>query len=61
MAGVTCGHCVTAVQGEIGKPPGVTGAEVDMETGTVRIAANPPPDPAAPSAAVDKVGYDLAG
>ena len=61
VAGMTCGHCVTAVQGEISKLPGVTGVEVDLGTGTVRITADPPPDPAALSAAVDEAGYELAG
>ncbi len=61
VAGMTCGHCVNAVQGEIGKLPGVTGVEVDLETGAVRITADPPPDRAALSAAVDEAGYELTG
>jgi len=61
VVGMTCGHCVTAVQGEIGKLSGVTGVEVDLETGTVRIAADPPPGRAALSAAVDEAGYELVG
>jgi copper chaperone len=61
VAGMTCGHCVAAVRGEIGKLPGVTGVEVSLETGTVRVAADPPPDRAALSAAVDEAGYELIG
>ncbi|HYB87302.1 MAG TPA: cation transporter [Streptosporangiaceae bacterium] len=61
VAGMTCGHCVSAVQGEIGKLPGVTGVEVNLETGTVRITADEPPDRAALSAAVDEAGYELVG
>lgn len=59
VAGMTCEHCMTAVRGEISKLAGVTGVEVDLETGAVRIAADPPPDRAALSAAVDEAGYEL--
>lgn len=61
VAGMTCGHCVTAVQGAIGSLAGVTDVEVDLATGTVRITAEPPPDRAALSAAVDEAGYELVG
>ncbi len=61
VAGMTCGHCVAAVRDEIGKLPGVTSVEVDLETGAVRIAADPPPDRASLSAAVDEAGYQLTG
>lgn len=60
VAGMTCGHCVVAVRDEISKLPGVASVEVNLETGTVRIAADPPPDRAALSAAVDEAGYELA-
>jgi copper chaperone len=61
VAGMTCGHCVTAVQGEISKLPGVTGVEVDLATGQVRVTADPAPDRAALGAAVDEAGYELTG
>ena len=61
VAGMTCGHCVTAVQSEIGKLAGVTGVQVDLPSGKVRITADPLPDRAALSAAVDEAGYELAG
>ncbi len=61
VAGMTCEHCVAAVRDEISKLPGVASVEVDLETGTVRIAADPPPGRAALSAAVDEAGYELAG
>ena len=59
VKGMTCGHCVSAVQEEIGGLPGVTGVEVDLDTGTVRVIANPPPDAAALRAAVDAAGYEM--
>jgi copper chaperone CopZ len=61
VVGMTCGHCVNAVRTEVGRLPGVTEVDVDLETGAVRIAADPPPDPAALSAAVDAAGYQTAG
>jgi copper chaperone CopZ len=61
VAGMTCGHCVTAVEGEISKLPGVTGVRVDLSSGQVRITAHPLPDRAALSAAVDEAGYELTG
>jgi len=61
VAGMTCGHCVHAVQGEISKLAGVTGVQVDLDTGTVRVTAEPMPDRATLSAAVDEAGYELAG
>jgi copper chaperone len=60
VKGMTCGHCVSAVQKEIGGLPGVTGVEVELETGAVRITADPPPDTAALRAAVDAAGYEIA-
>lgn len=61
VTGMTCGHCVAAVQKEIGSLPGVTGVEVELGTGTVRVTADPPPDAAALRAAVDAAGYEMAG
>jgi copper chaperone len=61
VAGMTCGHCVSAVQGEIGKLAGVTSVQVDLSTGAVRITADPMPDQAALSTAVDEAGYELTG
>jgi copper chaperone len=61
VKGMTCGHCVSAVQQEIGALPGVTEVEVELDTGTVRVTADPPPDAAALRAAVDAAGYEMAG
>jgi copper chaperone len=57
--GMTCGHCVSAVQKEIGSLPGVTAVEVELDTGTVRITADPAPGAAALRAAVDAAGYEV--
>jgi copper chaperone len=60
VTGMTCGHCVNAVQAEISRLPGVSGVDVDLETGTVQITAEPPPDAAALRAAVAEAGYEIA-
>ncbi len=61
VKGMTCEHCVSAVRQEIGSLPGVSVVEVELDTGTVRVTADPPPDMAALRAAVDEAGYELAG
>lgn len=60
VTGMTCGHCVSAVQAEISRIPGVTGAEVDLATGQVTVSATGELDRAAVSAAVEEAGYQLA-
>jgi copper chaperone len=60
VKGMTCGHCVSAVEKEISSLPGVTGVDVDLGTGTVRISADPLPSEAALRAAVDTAGYEIA-
>ena len=61
VAGMTCSHCVAAVQSEIGKLPGVSGVNVDLETGSVTVTAEPLPEADALRAAVTEAGYELAG
>ncbi len=61
VTGMSCEHCATAVRAEIGKLPGVTGVDVDVAAGTVRITGSPLPGDAALRAAVEEAGYELAG
>jgi len=61
VKGMTCEHCVSAVQKEIGSLPGVTGVEVELDSGTVRVTADPPPGLPELRDAVDAAGYELAG
>jgi copper chaperone len=61
VRGMTCGHCVAAVRKEIGSLPGVTEVEVELDTGTVRVSADPLPDATALRDAVDTAGYELVG
>jgi copper chaperone len=60
VAGMTCGHCVQAVSTEVGAIPGVTGVDVDLETGSVTVASDQPVDAAQVRAAVEEAGYELA-
>jgi copper chaperone len=62
VAGMTCGHCVSAVTEEIGKLDGVTGMEVDLVAGgtsRVTVASTATPSDEAVATAVDEAGYDL--
>lgn len=59
VEGMTCGHCVAAVQQEVGEIPGVTGVDVDLATGVVAIASEGELDPTAVAAAVDEAGYEV--
>ena len=61
VSGMTCEHCVRAVQAEIGKIAGVSQVEVDLASGKVTIAAQPIPGQAALRVAVHAAGYELAG
>jgi copper chaperone len=60
VSGMTCSHCVNAVQGEIGKLAGVTDVDVDLATGAVTVTAEPMPGADALSGAVDEAGYQVA-
>jgi copper chaperone len=60
VTGMTCGHCVSAVTEEVGQVPGVTGVEVDLESGMLTVTSDAPVADAAVAAAVDEAGYALA-
>ena len=60
VTGMTCGHCVAAVTDEVSKLAGVTGVEVDLETGSVTVGSDGPLDPEAFAAAIDEAGYEVA-
>jgi copper chaperone CopZ len=61
ITGMTCGHCVSAVTGELSGLPGVSAVEVDLSTGSALVTS----DAALPlddvRSAVDEAGYVLAG
>ena len=57
--GMTCGHCVNAVQTEVGKLEGVTDVSVDLSSGQVTIVADAEPDAGAVREAVEEAGYEV--
>ncbi len=57
--GMTCGHCVSAVQSEVGKIEGVTEVSVDLPSGQVTIVGEQAPDREALRAAVEEAGYEV--
>jgi copper ion binding protein len=59
VEGMTCGHCVSAVQTEVGKVEGVTDVSVDLESGEVTIVADTAPSAAALQEAVEEAGFEL--
>jgi copper ion binding protein len=59
VSGMTCGHCVSSVSAEVGEISGVTSVDVDLPTGTVKVASEAPLDRAAVRAAVEEAGYEL--
>lgn len=59
VPGISCGHCKTAIESEVGKVPGVGRVEVDVEAKTVLVDGTADDDTV--RAAVDEAGYDVAG
>ncbi len=59
VTGMTCGHCVQAVTGEVSALAGVDTVEVDLATGSVTVTSQQPLDVEAVRAAVDEAGYAL--
>ncbi len=60
VVGMSCAHCVGAVSGELSKLPGVSGVEIELETGLVTVSGDVALDPDAVAAAIDEAGYELA-
>jgi copper chaperone len=58
VTGMTCGHCVSAVGGEVGKIPGVESVHVDLASGMVTVTGDGFADEAVRDA-VDEAGYAL--
>ena len=57
VPGMTCGHCVGAVRGEIERLAGVERVDVDLDTKAV-VVTGTAVDQAAVRAAVDEAGYE---
>ncbi|MGH3734129.1 MAG: heavy-metal-associated domain-containing protein [Micromonosporaceae bacterium] len=61
VKGMTCGHCVGAVTGEISGLTGVTDVSVDLSSGTVTVSSEQPLAESEVREAVDEAGYELVG
>jgi len=59
VVGMTCDHCVRSVSLEIGRIPGVSGVDVQLDTGTVTVTGVESADADAVSAAVAEAGYEV--
>lgn len=58
VKGMSCGHCQASVTEEVGQVPGVTGIDVDLETGLLTVNGSNFSDDAI-RAAVDEAGYEV--
>ena len=53
---VTCGHCKSAIEGELAKVDGVTRADVDVDAKLLTVEGDASDD--AVTGAVDEAGYE---
>ncbi|MGP1908725.1 copper chaperone CopZ [Metabacillus sp. JX24] len=60
VQGMSCNHCVKAVEGGVGELNGVTSVKVDLNEGTVAVEYNPEKvNLAAIKEAIDDQGYEV--
>jgi copper chaperone CopZ len=57
VAGITCGHCLDAVQASVRHVPGIRSVAVDHAARTVTVVADQPVDRADVDAAVTRTGH----
>jgi copper chaperone CopZ len=55
--GMSCAHCVSTITSAVSPLPGVTGVDVALAAGTVRIDGTP--EEGAVVAAIEDAGYDV--
>ncbi|MFC5949234.1 heavy-metal-associated domain-containing protein [Pseudonocardia lutea] len=60
VVGMTCGHCTSSVQEEVGEVAGVRSVEVDLASGAVTVTADREIGRDEIEAAVVEAGYSLA-
>lgn len=60
VVGMTCNHCASAIEREVGAIDGVTGVTVDVPTGDVVVASTRPLADDDMTAAIDEAGFELA-
>lgn len=57
--GMSCGHCVNSVTEEVTGVNGITGVQVDLESGKVTVTSEGDVDDASVRAAIDEAGYEV--
>ena len=60
IVGMTCQHCVTAVEGALGRVDGVRDIKVDLDSGTASFSEEKPVDMTAVRQAISDAGYKVA-
>jgi len=60
VTGMSCEHCVAAVNAKVGELPGVSAVDVDLQSGAVLVRGGGVEGEAI-QAAVEAAGYGLAG
>lgn len=60
VTGMTCDHCVAAVESEVAKIDGVQSVEADLDSGRVTVESAAPIAHEDFVAAVDEAGYEVA-
>ncbi|MFF9807876.1 heavy-metal-associated domain-containing protein [Streptomyces coeruleorubidus] len=61
VSGMSCGHCKATLTKAIGELDGVSGVEVDLDSGQVTVTSAGEPDDALIAETVDEAGYELTG
>ncbi|MFE2645653.1 heavy-metal-associated domain-containing protein [Streptomyces nigra] len=59
VKGMTCDHCVQAVNSELSSLSGVASVQVDLPSGRVTVTSEQRLDHATVATAVDEAGYEL--
>ena len=61
VVGMTCGHCVNSVTEEVSSVEGITGVDVELDSGALTVTSEAAVDEEAVRAAVEEAGYSVAG
>ena len=59
VPGISCGHCKSAIEAEVGKVAGVTDAVVEIEARTVTVEGDATDEQL--RAAITEAGYEVEG
>lgn len=59
IKGMSCGHCVKAVEKALREIPGVEKVQVDLASGTATVETSGPLDMVEVRRKIEKAGYEL--